>query len=89
MRRIYKYPLVLKESQTIQMPVDSKIISVQNQHGDITIWAIVDPKSPMRERKFFIHGTGDGLPNNWANYLMYLATVQISYYVWHVFEEIN
>lgn len=41
-KRIYKYPLEVKENQTVMMPNGSKILCCKVQNGVITLWAEFD-----------------------------------------------
>ena len=84
MKTIYKYPL----SEAVQMPKGAKILTAQDQGGQIFIWAEVDSHARTdKTREFLIIGTGQELPNldNWQ----YVATVQQGIFVWHIYAEIN
>lgn len=97
MNTIWKFPLKFDDFFTITMPRDAKILTVQMQHGVITLWALVDPASVTEERRFRIVGTGQPLEGNLWD-LVYRGTVQDSRaalgegwheFVWHVFEVAN
>jgi len=82
---VYKYKLSGTEYTqpvSITMPMDSQIVSVAEQDGDIFIWAVVDPNwQPWGIRKFRIVGTGDGVAGH------YVGTVHSpSGFVWHIIE---
>lgn len=88
MRTIYKYPLELGNC-IVNIPVGSRILSVGSQRGTVCLWAEVDKISPytgkepaLIERKFCVIGTGHPLPNN----LIYIDTVVMEPFVWHVYE---
>jgi hypothetical protein len=82
MRTIYKYRLGLTDD-SLQMPIGAEILCVQTQQGEITIWALVDTNAASETRRFAIHGTGFSVPNDGR---LYLGTVQIAPFVWHIFE---
>ncbi len=101
MRKIYKYPLEIKDVQTIEMPTESKILSVgvQSENGgfldDIifneqpVIWVLVDLENyntpKTTIRTIHIIGTGNPIPEI---QLKFIGTVQMSKgLVWHVFEQ--
>ena len=43
MKAIYKYPLKINEvHQTVQLPLNSTILSIQNQNEFAVLWAVVD-----------------------------------------------
>lgn len=55
---IYKYPLEVTDVQTIRLPRHSEILTVQLQHGEPCLWAIVRPELPLEDRIIEIYGTG-------------------------------
>jgi hypothetical protein len=88
MKRIYKYTLedqhwYGKSGSPIQMPKGARILSAQEQHGEIQLWAIVDLLQDDVPRWFRVCGTGHDLPENPGEFV---ATVQLGEFVWHVFE---
>ena len=89
---IYKYPLVVQDVQTIKLPSNAEILSVQSQivntfrDRELVLWAIVNPQlDTEQERTIHIIGTGNPMPNK---VLKYLGTTQMNTFVWHIFEEI-
>lgn len=82
MKTIHKYSLVLEEKQTVAMPLDSVILTVQMQSGVCSVWAEVDTDNPMGLREFFVAATGGPLPPSDAKYV---ATVQDGIFVWHIY----
>ena len=89
MRKIFKYQLKITHEQTILMPKDAEIISVQFQRGVLCVWAIVAPSNPEKFRVFELYGTGADFPTLGMAERKYIATVQEGPFVWHVFEPIN
>lgn len=91
MKAIYKYELKLEEYQVINMQHDAVVLSVQIQDGKIFIWALVDnSKSLDGNRSFNIYGTGQEISRleNWTlEQIIYIGTVQLGSFVWHVFED--
>lgn len=90
--KIYKYPLRIDGRQSISMPVGSKILCVQLQYGQPTLWVLVpDCDDAVEARQFAVYGTGEMIVGNSGDYL---GTVQIAtpgsnggyVFVWHVFE---
>lgn len=59
---IWKYSYMVDKSycRTIEfeMPKGAQILSVQNQRGEICIWALVGVKAPKVTRRFLDIGTG-------------------------------
>ena len=86
-KRIWKYDLEITESQFIHMPEDAKILSVENQYGDLCLWALVDPEKRHTIRDIHIIGTGN--PIHGTPKLTFIGTVIIKPLVWHVFERMR
>lgn len=82
---IYKYPLALREKQTLLLPECATILKVAMQHGRITLWALHElGETTPAEYEILIFGTGH--PTHGAKPENYLDTVMDSGgYVWHVF----
>lgn len=79
---IYKYELNKYGSQIVVMPKSAIVLSVQNQGGELVLWADA-PTGPTERRKFVTVPTG--LPSPFGTYL---GTVQFDggNYVVHVYE---
>lgn len=82
-RVIWKFRLALTDRQDVVMPTGAIPLCAQMQHGAITVWASVDPRSELEPRRFVIVGTGNEGPP--FDGLTYLSTVQDRQFVWHVF----
>jgi hypothetical protein len=87
---IWKYQLADEARQVVMMPSGAEILSVQQQHGDLQLWAMVDPDLPKQMRVFEIFGTGTTMPDlsSEGRVRRHVATVQTcqGMLVWHVFE---
>ncbi len=87
---IWKYQLKNEARQVVMMPSGAEILSVQQQRGDLQLWAMVDPDLPKQKRVFEIFGTGTTMPDlsSEGRVRRHLATVQVcqGMLVWHVFE---
>lgn len=67
------------------MPIGAEIIHVHEQHGDICLWAIVDPAADTETRRFLIYGTGWEMPDAPGTYIG-TGHMAGGDYVFHVFE---
>lgn len=84
MTTVWKYPL--KPGRTVHnMPQGAKVLTVQTQNGEPSLWALVEPQMPHERRFFDVYGTGHSMPSDPGRYV---ATFQMDYgaLVWHVFE---
>ena len=86
MQNIYKYTIPTIGQSRLNLPRNANILSVQNQHDKITLWALVDTSEPNETRFFEVYGTGQPCP--YADRQQYIGTVQIAGLVWHVFEAV-
>lgn len=80
---IFKYPLGSAGLVTVAMPKGARVLSAQEQRGQLCLWAMVDPDQKCEARLFAIHGTGNGLPDDPGEFI---AAVQQGSLVWHIFE---
>jgi len=85
MKTIWKYELDFEEKQTIELPLDAKIISLLNQGGRMVFY-IEHKKEETRTKnvEFIIGGTGGDLPNN-IDEFSFLNTVPVGEFVFHVY----
>lgn len=86
---IYKYkldPTACDKEDLVQikMPINSVIVSAQEQDSSICLWAIVDSDECAEEDVIFaIRGTGNPF-KGWITG-EFIDTVQVGGLVWHVF----
>jgi hypothetical protein len=89
MRTVYKYPVQVTDAPTVRLPKGAQVLTVQEQCGDVFMWALVDPSAEKEARTFRIAGTGhpvdDGLE------LKFVSTFQMrgGALVFHVFEVVE
>ncbi len=69
----------------LAMPYRSKILAFQVHNGEPVIWVLVDTDTVSDMRHFAIRGTGEAM-NDWRSSDIYIGTVQIPPFVWHLFE---
>ena len=81
---IHKQALKVTDIQTIQVPANAQLLSVQEQRGVLTVWyffQVVTDK--MKDWTFEIIGTGNPGPK--ADDSFFMSTVQMpDGLVWHV-----
>ncbi len=83
---IFKFILFPSKSQTIELPIDAEILTVQNQNEEVCMWVKLDPSAPKINRTFAVFGTGWDI--NADSKLNYIGSVQLESgkLVFHVFE---
>lgn len=88
MRTIWKFPIEVRDIQGLNMPSGATILTVQVQHNDPCLWAIVDPSEVTELRTFRIVGTGHPIDFTTE---AYIGTFQLSNggLVFHIFEVIR
>jgi hypothetical protein len=77
MRVIYKYQIPIKESFTISMPKNAKIIRIDDVDGLCFMWAEVDTNNPNENRDFRAYKTGQEFKNEEGISLSYLGFCKI------------
>lgn len=88
MRTIHKQALNIISEQSLSLPSDAKIRSIQVQQDTICIWYEFEPNIERLDikRTFLIIGTGHKF--NEQN-LEYIGTVLNGPFVWHIYEQIK
>lgn len=84
---IHKQILEITDIQEIKVPENSEIISVKAQNNNLCIWYQFDDKSTFQKectKTIKIVGTGNEFTNTLND--IFIETVIIEPYVWHVFE---
>ena len=86
---VYKYELEVAGEQTIKLPFNAEILTVQMQGTRCCLWALVDPRNELNDRVICIYGTGHPIPDKIR--LEYINTFQIPHLglVFHAFEKKN
>ena len=85
---VWKYPLCGVDSIAVSMPAGAKVLAFHLQHGQPTIWALVDPSRPTETRRFRLVGTGDEISCGSRLRPSYVGTVHVDrpVLVFHLFE---
>lgn len=88
MSRILKYQLKLVDVQVVELPQGATLLDVQEQKGELQLWAMVNQEEVMEDILIEIIGTGNGRCDCKRTHL---ATVQIPKmgFVWHIFETVK
>lgn len=76
---IWKFQIgELADVVEIDMPKGAQILTIQMQHGNPCIWAVVDPLEKSVRRGIAIHGTGHNI-NTAKKYIAegYIGTFQL------------
>ena len=73
---------------SLDMPQDSKILSVQSQFGQPVLWALVDTENNEITRSFRIFSTGEEITEMSGAYWEHVGSLQIEggRWTWHVME---
>lgn len=86
MKTIWKYTLNTTDTQSIELPVMSQILTAQLQNAKLQLWALVDSEEDRREYiTIRIYGTGHSIHKE---NLEYINTFQEASLVFHVFKEL-
>ena len=87
-KTIWKFELETTDNQTIEMPVNAEILTVQTQNETPCMWALVDPTEKKEKRFIEVFGTGHDVHYDMGVSRNYLGTYQLhgGSLVFHVFE---
>lgn len=83
-RVVWKYPLALTSAtQQVTMPAGARVVHVQVQGSEPTLWAEVDPEeSRTMLRLFRVVATGVPVPA----FFDHRGTIHLDWTVWHIYE---
>ena len=90
---VWKYTLShaqLAEPFELLLPREAVLLTVDDQHGSLVLWAVVDPDQPPERRRFLVVMTGQPFTLPAGHSLRYVGTRHLKgpsgAYVEHVFE---
>jgi len=85
---IWKFPLEIRNRQTIEIPGNPTFLSLQIQRGIPTLWAAVKPENPTVQIGIHCFSTGHSTEDSLAP-KRFLGTVQTEGggLVWHYFSD--
>ena len=86
MRRIFKYALKIEEYQQLSMQKGAHILAVMVQDGRLYLWADVNDAEGLCTRNFAVRGTGHPFPEIPSTTQLYVGSVIMGHFVWHVYE---
>lgn len=85
MKTIWKYPIKTIAIQQLRMPEGAQILTVQEQRGQVCLWALVDENGEMESRHIETIGTGHPITGTER---VYIGTYQLEGgdLIFHVFD---
>lgn len=83
---IHKFPIAIRSEQLILMPSDAHILHVDVQGTALCVWAMVNTKGRMGQRRFYVLATGEPANDVVLAGCPHLGTAQLNGFVWHVFD---
>lgn len=89
MLTVHKFHLEIGKLNTLQIPEEAELLTIQNQRGNICAWFLVNTNNLFEERVFSVFGTGSSLNKVEMDDSVYCATIQQGEFVWHIFEFIG
>lgn len=72
MKKVFKYPLIVDDMQTVELPKGSKVLHINKQGGDerLYLWALVDPEESETEGvRIRCAGTGHPIEEDGLEYV--------------------
>ena len=77
-RQVFKYSIDYIAGpgpRTLSVPVQSRFLDAQEQHGQLVLWFLVNDDNPTEIRDFYLLETGKEFPESGWHYL---RTVQLA-----------
>ena len=90
MKAIWKYNLKIGHTMLV-MPKDAEILSLQVQHNQPCLWALVDTEAEREEVLLTTFGTGHPINEDEISNTKFIGTYQLEdgAFVGHVFKQLN
>jgi len=87
MRTVHKFELEIG-ANILEIPLGFEVLTVDEQHGKICLWAEVETKNEKHTESFTVFGTGHEIESNSGIGHSYLGTVRFKHMnlVWHVYK---
>jgi hypothetical protein len=92
MHAIHKYPILIEDHFTIDMPAGAQPLSCHTQHGYPQLWALVErDATATTTRRFRLAGTGHPIQDDEAAKLKFVGTFLLRHdqLVFHLFEVVG
>jgi len=85
-KTIWKYKIAITDRQIIEMPQETKILSVQIQDNHVCLWCLIAPERTTFPRGIRIIGTGEPIEPGFDG--IFIDTIQLNKDLeFHVFDE--
>jgi len=75
MKAIWKFELNTTDAQSVKMPLDAEILTVQMQNENPCLWCLVDVEKEKAFREIRIIDTGHPIENDFTG--KYIGTYQV------------
>lgn len=85
MKTIWKFPIAVETSPTIEAPGLGPTVMVGSQDNEWMVWCEVDTTGPVRSREFRVVGTGHPLPAENEGF-MHAGSWLDGPFVWHLYQ---
>ncbi|MBD3282443.1 MAG: hypothetical protein GF387_02430 [Candidatus Portnoybacteria bacterium] len=87
MQSVYKYTIPVEDYFSLDLPKGAKVLTVQEQHDEPQLWALVEKGVSTEKRNFRLAGTGHPIEEK-PETLNYIGTFQLAggSFIGHVFE---
>lgn len=86
MSTVWKFPIGYPDRLSLEVPRGAKFIHFDMQGRTPTVWALVEPNSPLEQRQLRMVGTGHHFPDGEDSHIGSCIDASTGL-VWHLFEE--
>lgn len=92
MKTIWKFPIAeMQDKFVLKMPIGAEVLTVQVQRNAPCLWAKVESNNPLKDRAFFMYGTGHDIKKLNLMPSFYIGSFQLfdGDLVFHLFEQVG
>ena len=87
MKTIWKHPIEITDIQSVPMPAGSRLLSVQQQHGEWQGWfEVPNTLAPDAQFRVFVLGTGNPITMDIGRYVCTAQDSKLGA-VWHFYTD--
>ncbi len=85
-KTVYKFAVPMRDNFIVRMPREAKVLHVQEQNGELQMWAMVNAEELTVARAFALRGTGHECGGLQAAQHVGTATLHGGSLVFHLFD---
>lgn len=88
-RVVHKYTLVANTFQTVPVPKGGEFLEAREQHGEIAVWFMCNPREEIENKHIAVFGTGHPFEIEKVGRYLGQAQLENGAFIFHIFEAHN